>query len=196
MCGIVGYVGTRDATPILLEGLRRLEYRGYDSAGVAVMNGHGGNGGNGGIAGNGGNGGNGSSLIVRKLAGRVQGLCDDLDREPLSGATGIAHTRWATHGAPTTTNAHPHVDCTGDIAVLTPDGYHIIDSEAHVQLRAVSDIAWDLQAIELGGYAHFMLKEISEQAETVRSTLRGRLLFGEGGARLNGLNLSPEQCAA
>ncbi len=313
MCGIVGYVGTRDATPILLEGLRRLEYRGYDSAGVAVMNGHGGNGGNGGIAGNGGNGGNGSSLIVRKLAGRVQGLCDDLDREPLSGATGIAHTRWATHGAPTTTNAHPHVDCTGhialvhngiienadalraaleasghrfrtqtdtetlvhlledappgtpletrviaalahvvgtygiavvsaddpgkvvvarqgspvllgigdgeqfvasdvaailehtrsvvylddgDIAVLTPDGYHIIDSEAHVQLRPVSDIAWDLQAIELGGYAHFMLKEISEQAETVRSTLRGRLLFGEGGARLNGLNLSPEQCAA
>ncbi len=84
----------------------------------------------------------------------------------------------------------------GDIAVLTPDGYHIIDSEAHVQLRQVNDIAWDLQAIELGGYAHFMLKEISEQAETVRSTLRGRLLFGEGGARLNGLNLSPEQCAA
>src|SRR5947208_7620273 len=312
MCGIVGYVGTRDATPILLEGLRRLEYRGYDSAGVAVMNGHGGNGGNGGIAGNGGNGGNGSSLIVRKLAGRVQGLCDDLDREPLSGATGIAHTRWATHGAPTTTNAHPHVDCTGhialvhngiienadalraaleasghrfrtqtdtetlahliedvpaatlearvlaalahvvgtygiavvsaddpgkvvvarqgspvllgigegemfvasdasavleytrcvvylddgDIAVLTPTGYHVIDAEAHVQLRAVNDIAWDLQAIELDGYPHFMLKEICEQAETVRSTLRGRLVFESGAARLNGLNLSPDQCAA
>src|SRR5213596_3943 len=313
MCGIVGYVGTRDATPILLEGLRRLEYRGYDSAGVAVMNGHGGNGGNGGIAGNGGNGGNGSSLIVRKLAGRVQGLCDDLDREPLSGATGIAHTRWATHGAPTTTNAHPHVDCTGhialvhngiienadalraaleasghrfrtqtdtetlvhlledappgtpletrvigalahvvgtygiavvsaddpgkvvvarqgspvllgigegelfvasdasailehtrsvvylddgDIAVLTPTGYHIIDTQDHVQLRPINDIAWDLQAVELGGHPHFMLKEICEQAETVRSTLRGRLLFESGAARLDGLNLSPEQCAA
>src|SRR5437016_14493832 len=98
MCGIVGYVGTRDATPILLEGLRRLEYRGYDSAGVAVMNGHGGNGGNGGIAGNGGNGGNGSSLIVRKLAGRVQGLGDDPDREPLPGPPGIAPPRRAHQG--------------------------------------------------------------------------------------------------
>ncbi len=84
----------------------------------------------------------------------------------------------------------------GDIAVLTRAGYHVIDTEAHVQLRPVKDIAWDLQAIELGGYPHFMLKEICEQAETVRSTLRGRLLFEQGGARLNGLNLSPEQCAA
>jgi len=84
----------------------------------------------------------------------------------------------------------------GDIAVLTPSGYHIIDTQDHVQLRPVNDIAWDLQAIELGGYPHFMLKEICEQAETVRSTLRGRLLFDSGAARLNGLNLSPEQCAA
>src|SRR5438309_10290482 len=84
----------------------------------------------------------------------------------------------------------------GDIAVLTPTGYHIIDTQDHVQLRPVNDIDWDLQGIELGGHPHFMLKEICEQAETVRSTLRGRLLFASGAARLNGLNLSPEQCAA
>src|SRR5204863_1163402 len=100
MCGIVGYVGAREAVPILLEGLRRLEYRGYDSAGVAVMNG--------GSAG----------VTVRKLAGRVEGLRQALEGEPVHGSTGIAHTRWATHGAPTTRNAHPHVDCTGRLALV------------------------------------------------------------------------------
>src|SRR5213594_4990438 len=294
MCGIVGYVGGREATPILLEGLRRLEYRGYDSAGVAVMNG------------------DAAGITIRKLAGRVQGLRQVLAGEPVHGSTGIAHTRWATHGAPNTLNAHPHVDCTGrialvhngiienadalraalqssghhfrtdtdtetlahlvedapgggplearviaalghvvgtyglavvsadhpgtvvvarqgspvllgigegelfvasdasailehtrsvvylddgDIAVLTPGGYHIIDTQDHVQLRPVNDIAWDLEAIELGGYPHFMLKEICEQPETVRSTLRGRLVFEDGRARLNGLNLTSEACA-
>src|SRR6058998_2298587 len=98
MCGIVGYVGAREATPILLDGLRRLEYRGYDSAGVAVMN--------------------GAGLVVRKLAGRVNGLSEALGRDPVHGGTGIAHTRWATHGAPNTLNAHPHVDCTGRIALV------------------------------------------------------------------------------
>src|SRR6059058_2877184 len=294
MCGIVGYVGGREATPILLEGLQRLEYRGYDSAGVAVMNGD-----NAGVA-------------VRKLAGRVQGLHQALEGEPLHGSTGIAHTRWATHGAPTTRNAHPHVDCTGrlalvhngiienadalraalqasghrfctetdtetlahliedaggetlearvigalghvvgtyglavvsadhpgtvvvarqgspvllgigegelfvasdasailehprsvvylddgDIAVLTPSGYSVLDRESHVQLRAVDDVAWDAAQLELGGHAHFMLKEILEQPDTVRATLRGRLLPEVGSARLNGLNLAPEDCGA
>ena len=292
MCGIVGYVGPRQATPILLEGLRRLEYRGYDSAGVAVQNGHG--------------------LGVVKLAGRVAGLRHQLETEPLSGTSGIAHTRWATHGAPTERNAHPHVDChgrialvhngiienagtlrealahnghqfttdtdtetlvhliedapgatlearvnsaldhvegtyglavisadepgklvaarrgspvllgigedeffvasdasavlahtrsvvylsDGDIAVLTPSQYHVIDRASHVQPRAVDELSWDLEAIELGGYPHFMLKEIWEQPETVQSTMRGRLLFDEGSARLNGLNLAPGAAAA
>ena len=292
MCGIVGYVGPRQATPILLEGLRRLEYRGYDSAGVAVQNGRG--------------------LGVVKLAGRVAGLCHQLETEPLSGTSGIAHTRWATHGAPTERNAHPHVDChgrialvhngiienagtlrealaraghqfttdtdtetlvhliedapgatlearvnsaldhvegtyglavisadepgklvaarrgspvllgigedeffvasdasavlahtrsvvyltDGDIAVLTPSQYHVIDRASHVQPRAVDELAWDLEAIELGGYPHFMLKEIWGQPETVQSTMRGRLLFDEGSARLNGLNLAPGAAAA
>jgi glutamine---fructose-6-phosphate transaminase (isomerizing) len=291
MCGIVGYVGRREAVPILIAGLGRLEYRGYDSAGLAIQTGRG--------------------IVTRKLAGRVGGLHDLIERLPVHGTSGIAHTRWATHGAPTERNAHPHGDChgrlalvhngivenadalrtalernghrfqtetdtetlthlieeaagdslearvitalehvvgtyglavmstddpgkivvarrgspvllgvgeeeyfvasdaaavlehtrsvvyldDGDIAVLTPDGYHVIDRESHVQLRAVDDVAWDLEATELGGYAHFMLKEICEQPETVRSTLRGRLIYDEGAARLNGLNLTAEDCA-
>src|SRR2546426_12545637 len=98
MCGIVGYTGRRDAAPRLLEGLKRLEYRGYDSAGLAVANGGG--------------------VVVTKLAARVAALADQLGRAPLHGATGIAHTRWATHGAPTQRNAHPHVDCHRRVALV------------------------------------------------------------------------------
>ncbi len=290
MCGIVGYVGPRDAVSVLVEGLSRLEYRGYDSAGVAVLNGGG--------------------VETRKLAGRIGGLRELLARAPLHGSCGIGHTRWATHGAPTERNAHPHADCTGtvalvhngiienadvlrkrlevgghrfvtetdsetlvhlieespgatledrviaalqhiegtygiavvaetdpgkivvarrgspvllgvgdgeflvasdvsavlehtrsvvylndgDVAVVTSGGYRVLDPEAREQERAVDDIEWDLDAIALGGYPHFMLKEICEQSETVRSTLRGRLLVAEGTARLNGLNLTAEDC--
>src|SRR5947209_1680293 len=290
MCGIVGYVGPGDAVSVLVEGLSRLEYRGYDSAGVAVLNGRG--------------------VETRKLAGRIADLRELLTRDPVHGKCGIGHTRWATHGAPTDSNAHPHIDCTGtlalvhngiienadvlrrrleqdghrfqtetdtetlvhlieespgetleerviaaldhvegtygiavvaeadpgkivvarrgspvllgvgdgefliasdasavlghtrsvvylndgDIAVVTPDGYRVLDVEARQQDRAVDDTERDLDAIALGGYPHFMLKEICEQAETVRSTLRGRLLAADGTARLNGLNLTPEEC--
>jgi len=292
MCGIVGYVGPREAAPFLVEGLARLEYRGYDSAGVAVLN--------------------GAGVETRKLAGRIAGLRELLTRTPVHGRCGIGHTRWATHGAPTERNAHPHTDCTrtlalvhngiienadvlrkrleqdghrfvtetdtetlvhlieespgatlearviaaldhvegtygiavvaeadpgkivvarrgspvllgvgdgeflvasdasavlghtrsvvylndGDVAVVTPEGYRVLDRDAREQDRAVDDIEWDLDAIALGGYPHFMLKEICEQAETVRSTLRGRLLVAEGTARLNGLNLTAEDCRA
>jgi len=292
MCGIVGYVGPREAVSFLVEGLARLEYRGYDSAGVAVLNGRG--------------------VETRKLAGRIAGLRELLARAPVHGRCGIGHTRWATHGAPTERNAHPHSDCTrtvalvhngiienadvlrkrleqdghrfatetdtetlvhlieespgatleeriiaaldhvegtygiavvaesdpgkivvarrgspvllgvgdgeflvasdasavlghtrsvvylndGDVAVVTAEGYRVLDREARVQERAVDDIEWDLDAIALDGYPHFMLKEICEQAETVRSTLRGRLIVAEGTARLNGLNLTAEQCGA
>ena len=292
MCGIVGYVGSRPTVPILLQGLLRLEYRGYDSAGVAVTSARG--------------------VEVRKLAGRVPALASLLDATPVTATCGVAHTRWATHGAPTQINAHPHEDCggelalvhngiienadvlrvtleraghtfvsetdtealahliedapgatlearvmaalehvegtyglavvsaaepdkivvarrgspvllgiaehglfvasdasailehtrsvvdldDGDVAVLRPDGYHVLDDEAHVRVREVSDLAWDLEAIELGGHPHFMLKEIVEQPETTRGTLRGRLLFDEGTARLNGLNLPAEAAAA
>ncbi|MDI6870691.1 MAG: glutamine--fructose-6-phosphate transaminase (isomerizing) [Bacillota bacterium] len=98
MCGIVGYTGPRQATPLLLEGLRRLEYRGYDSAGVAVLS--------------------GGNLVVRKTVGRLSRLEEKLAEKPAEGTTGIGHTRWATHGRPSDTNAHPHLDCTGNIAVV------------------------------------------------------------------------------
>ncbi len=97
MCGIVGYIGSRDAAPILLNGLKRLEYRGYDSAGVAVING---------------------GLTVRKRAGKVSALDALLQAEPVTGTVGIGHTRWATHGAPTDLNAHPHTDSEGEIALI------------------------------------------------------------------------------
>ena len=98
MCGIVGYVGPRQASPILIDGLRRMEYRGYDSAGVAVLNGGG--------------------IKVRKAAGKLSALVDKLRTETPIGTVGVGHTRWATHGAPTTPNAHPHLDQSGRIAVI------------------------------------------------------------------------------
>jgi len=98
MCGIVGYVGTRDAVPVILEGLRRLEYRGYDSAGVAVVE--------------------GGRLERRRAAGKLKNLEDSLKAEPLHGSYGVGHTRWATHGRPTEENAHPHVDDQGRIVVV------------------------------------------------------------------------------
>jgi glucosamine--fructose-6-phosphate aminotransferase (isomerizing) len=99
MCGIVGYVGARDATPILLDGLRRLEYRGYDSAGVAVLAPSG-------------------NIVIRKSEGKLEKLVDLLNDDAPRGQLGLGHTRWATHGAPNDTNAHPHADCTGRIVVV------------------------------------------------------------------------------
>ncbi len=290
MCGIVGYIGHRQASPILIEGLARLEYRGYDSAGIALQNGMG--------------------LKVRKQSGRVEALARHMEANPVEGHMGIAHTRWATHGPPTTGNAHPHLDCTGeiavvhngiienadtlrrvlrdrghifltptdtevlahlieeadgealedrvrnalqhvegaygiavisgefrdrivvarrgsplllglgeggetfvasdpaavvehtrsvvyledgDIAVLTPAGYRILDHDGEDQARKSDSIDWDIAAIELGGYAHFMQKEIFEQPESLQNTLRGRLMLDEGDARLNGLRLTVEE---
>src|SRR3990172_6920917 len=98
MCGIVGYVGSRDATPLLVGGLRRLEYRGYDSAGVAVQQ-------------------NGK-LEIRRAEGKLDNLVTAVAQHPLSGSVGIGHTRWATHGRPTEINAHPHVDCGAVTAVI------------------------------------------------------------------------------
>ena len=99
MCGIVGYIGNRRAVPIILDGLRRLEYRGYDSAGIAVLNGD-------------------NHLSVRRASGKLRNLEDVIRVNPMDGPYGIGHTRWATHGRPTEENAHPHRDCTGDIVVV------------------------------------------------------------------------------
>ena len=289
MCGIIGYIGTRGATPLLLEGLKRMEYRGYDSAGVAVMN--------------------GSGVETRKAAGKISQLERALVTSPVEGDLGIGHTRWATHGVPNECNAHPHVDCKGDIAVvhngiiensgtlrkglearghefasetdteviahlieeafdgnledaviealwqiegtygiavvsskdknkivaarkgsplllglgdgeyyvasdvsailaqtrevvylddgdvavLTRDGYTILNQRAQQLERGVSKIDWDLDQIERGGFDHFMLKEIFEQPATIENCMRGRLLPDQGTSKLGGLNMSDEE---
>src|SRR6266567_5096299 len=99
MCGIVGYVGKKRVVPVIIDGLRRLEYRGYDSAGIAVA-------------------GNGEGLQVRRAEGKLRNLEEAIRLKPLDGTYGIGHTRWATHGRPTEENAHPHRDCTGRVVVV------------------------------------------------------------------------------
>jgi len=289
MCGIIGYIGSRGATPLLLEGLKRMEYRGYDSAGVAVMN--------------------GSGVETRKAAGKISELERALATSPVAGDMGIGHTRWATHGVPNECNAHPHIDCKGniavvhngiiensgtlkkeliahghtfvsetdteviahlveeafdgnledaviealwqiegtygiavvsskdrnkivaarkgsplliglgdgeyyvasdasailaqtrevvylddgDVAVLTRDGYTVLNQRAQQLERGVSKIDWDLDQIERGGFDHFMLKEIFEQPTTVENCMRGRLLRDQGTSKLGGLNMTDEE---
>jgi glutamine---fructose-6-phosphate transaminase (isomerizing) len=292
MCGIVGYVGLQDSVPILMEGLRRLEYRGYDSAGLAILNGDG--------------------IKVEKTAGKIARLEERINATQPSGSLGIAHTRWATHGEPNTINAHPHVDCRGRIAVvhngiienystlktklqeeghrfttdtdteviahliekfykgnlekavaaalrlltgtygiavistddptkivgarhgsplvvgicdaeyilasdvsaiirhtnqvvylddeemvvLTPVGIHTTTIREEAVAKKIETVDWDLEMIEKAGFPHFMLKEIFEQPQSLRNTLRGRLLMDEGTARLGGLNMSAAELRA
>src|SRR3954449_5716301 len=289
MCGIVGYVGPKKSMTMLIDGLKRLEYRGYDSAGVSIMNGKG--------------------VETRKAKGKIAALEQAISAHPLDGNVGIAHTRWATHGPPNEMNAHPHTDCTGTIsvvhngiienygplramlqktghkfvsdtdtevlahliesamdgnleeavtdalalvegtygiavisskdpdkivaarkgsplliglgegeyyvasdvaailqhtrevvylddgemAVLTRDGYHVMDLDAQIVKKGVSRIDWDLDQIEKGGFDHFMLKEIFEQPQTIQNTMRGRLVTDEGFTKLGGLNLTKEE---
>ncbi|MBZ5657123.1 MAG: glutamine--fructose-6-phosphate transaminase (isomerizing) [Acidobacteriia bacterium] len=99
MCGIVGYVGKKQVVPVIIDGLKRLEYRGYDSAGIAVA-------------------GNGEGLQIRRAEGKLRNLEEAIRLKPLDGTYGIGHTRWATHGRPTEENAHPHRDCSGRIVVV------------------------------------------------------------------------------
>ncbi|MEX2571179.1 MAG: glutamine--fructose-6-phosphate transaminase (isomerizing) [Gemmatimonadota bacterium] len=297
MCGIIGYIGDKQVTPLLIEGLKRLEYRGYDSAGVAVvMDG---------------------KIQVRKEAGKIAELEKHLEEKPAPGIYGIGHTRWATHGAPTTRNAHPHtaehndfalvhngivenadvlrrrlkerghefssdtdtevlvhlieelygksdgregdaleraveaalrqVEGTygiavistrdpekivaarlgsplligvggngetfvasdaaaviahtrdvvylddGDMATITKAGYTIHRGGVGPVERPINRVDWDLGEVERGGYAHFMLKEITEQPQTLRETMRGRLLEEEGMVKLGGLTGMDEE---
>ena len=120
MCGIVGYIGTRNAVPVILDGLKRLEYRGYDSAGIAVIDGEG-------------------QLALRRAQGKLRNLEEVIRLSPIEGQFGIGHTRWATHGRPTEENAHPHSDCHGDLVVVhngIVENYlslkQLLQSEGHV----------------------------------------------------------------
>jgi glucosamine--fructose-6-phosphate aminotransferase (isomerizing) len=285
MCGIVAYIGSKEAAPILLKGLQRLEYRGYDSAGIAILN---------------------SDLHVYKVSDKVSALKEHISDKDTSGTIGIGHTRWATHGEPITRNAHPHMseskdmamihngiienydtikeelikrghnfesdtdtevlihliediqehenvkleeavrialtkvigayaivvlskhdpdtliaarkgsplviglgkgeyylasDATpiveytrnviylndDDIAVLTRNSFTIRTIENVVQTPYITELEMNLEALEKGGYEHFMLKEIHEQPDVVRDTLRGRLRVNEGLIKLGGI---------
>ncbi len=290
MCGIVGYIGTRPAQSILLSGLKRLEYRGYDSAGIATMSKKG-------------------SVTLLRSKGKVAELSTKVIQHQTDDVMGIGHTRWATHGEPSKRNAHPHhvgsiylvhngiienyldlkemlqkhdydfksdtdtevlaalVDYVsrtskslleavsgalamavgaygiavfsednpdeiviakkgspliiglgdgetylasdasalvgytnqvmylsdGEIGVCTRDGVKLYDSESHVVEKAIETLEIDLQSIQKKGYDHFLLKEIHDQPESLRATLRGRLSTEENYVKLGGLNLSDEQ---
>ena len=285
MCGIIGYNGKGEAIPVLVEGLKKMEYRGYDSSGVAVLD-H-------------------DTIKVVRASGKIKALEDKLKGTPLKGSVGIAHTRWATHGAPTEANAHPHTSYDGKISIvhngiienyaslkaklisegiefksetdtevvahliaryyngdlksavlktlkqiegtfglgvicseepnvligarrgsplilgignegdfylasdvsaiinhtqkvvylddndvvqIKDNGYSIVNMSSHEVQREVQDVEFDADAVAKGGFPHFMLKEIFEQPEVLRNTMRGRLLTAEGNAKLAGLD--------
>jgi len=142
VCGIVGYVGKRDATPVLIEGLHRLEYRGYDSAGLAVMH--------------------RGRLRVTKTAGRVQDLRDKLSGQTAKSTIGIGHTRWATHGEPNETNAHPHTDTAARVAIvhngIIENAEQLRDQLQASGVRLVTDT--DTEAL-----AHMIAAELAERED-------------------------------
>src|SRR4051812_41707170 len=151
MCGIVGYVGPQDATPILIEGLGRLEYRGYDSAGVA-------------LAGRGG-------LKIRKVSGRVADLAADLPTR-FKGSPGIGHTRWATHGEPTPENAHPHTDMAGRIAVVHNG---IIENADELRAKLVADGVEFTSQTDTETVAHLVAAAFAAGAEDLEQAVRTAL---------------------
>ncbi len=149
MCGIVGYVGRRDGVPILLEGLQRLEYRGYDSAGVAVLRGGG--------------------LRVHKAEGRIRDLVAAMPKR-FGGAPGIAHTRWATHGEPSDVNAHPHVDGAGRTAIVHNG---IIENGGALRARLAAEGVELLSETDSEVLAHLIAQAQEDDLEdAVRAALR------------------------
>src|SRR5215470_8198673 len=154
MCGIVGYIGKRDATPVLVEGLHRLEYRGYDSAGVAVLH--------------------RGRLQVTKTAGRVQDLRDRLGAKQTKATIGIGHTRWATHGEPNDANAHPHTDTQHRVAVVHNG---IIENAETLRAQLVASGVHFASDTDTEALAHMVAAELSADGhvtleEAVVKTLR------------------------
>src|SRR5215217_1716637 len=155
MCGIIGYIGTKPVLPVLIDGLRRLEYRGYDSAGVAVVR-HG-------------------QIELRRSAGKLSRLEEIINSSPIDGEYGVGHTRWATHGRPTEENAHPHRDCTGRIVVVHNgiienylDLKHELEREGH---RFVTETDTEI-------VAHLIEREMKDDG--LESAVRRALLVLRG----------------
>src|SRR5438128_2397504 len=172
MCGIVGYVGNKQVVPVILDGLRKLEYRGYDSAGIAVVDEQG-------------------ALTIRRAEGKLRNLEEAIRLKPLDGTYGIGHTRWATHGRPTEENAHPHRDCTGKIVVVH-NGIienflplkHQLQSEDHVFVTET-----DTEVI-----AHLIEKYLKASdghlEAAVRGTVPGRVSQTTGRVYLDEMEIS------
>lgn len=156
MCGIVGYVGRKRVVPVIIDGLRRLEYRGYDSAGIAVA-------------------GNGEGLQVRRAEGKLRNLEEVIQLKPLDGTYGIGHTRWATHGRPTEENAHPHRDCTGKIVVVHNG---IVENYMSLKKKLIEDGHKFRTETDTEVIAHLIEKALSDSAhkisleEAVRATVK------------------------
>lgn len=156
MCGIVGYIGKRDVSPLLLEGLQRLEYRGYDSAGIAIHS-----------------SGRAGGIKAVKYKGRVRELQERIPAR-FAGSAGIAHTRWATHGAPNDVNAHPHLDAKGKVAVVHNG---IIDNCAELRARLGADGVELASETDTEVLAHLIARA---QSETLEEKVREALRFVEG----------------
>src|SRR5579864_8932319 len=151
MCGIVGYVGKKRVVPVIIDGLRRLEYRGYDSAGIAV-------------AGNG----NGQVLQIRRAEGKLRNLEETIRLKPLDGTYGIGHTRWATHGRPTEENAHPHRDCTGNVVVVHNG---IIENYLTLKKKLIEEGHKFTTETDTEVIAHLVEKYLSNKNNGTRSSL-------------------------
>ena len=161
MCGIVGYVGKQPCVGILVEGLRKLEYRGYDSAGVAVVD--------------------GGTISVRKSEGKIDRLAKRIVEEPVEGSCGIGHTRWATHGGPTDANAHPHLDNAGRVAVVH-NGIIENHEEQRTRLRALGYVFESQTDTEVVAHLiHHYFRESRSLFEATRKAaadLRGAYAIG------------------
>jgi glutamine---fructose-6-phosphate transaminase (isomerizing) len=150
VCGIVGYVGSRQALDVVVEGLRRLEYRGYDSAGIAIIGGDG-------------------PLQVAKKAGRIENLDKELTGRTIAGTTGMGHTRWATHGAPNDRNAHPHTDATGRVAVVHNG---IIENHGVLRAELEGDGVEFASDTDTEVVAHLVAKQLRESGGSLADALR------------------------
>ena len=176
MCGIVGYVGPREATPILVEGLKRLEYRGYDSAGIAVLN--------------------GAGVERRRAPGKLKNLEGVLSTSPLAGTFGLGHTRWATHGRPSEENAHPHADASGRL-VLAHNG--IIENYLELKTRLAATGVSFLTETDTEVVAHLVAsfyegsleKAVARAASELRGIYSLVLMHADEPGRLVGTRLGP-----